>query len=154
MNISRRMIALLAVPPVLAAMGRSGARAAEPAKKAHRVTVQVDSNDPALINLALNNTHNLFQHYASAGQEIEVRIVTFGPGLHMLREDTSPVKDRLASMKKELPGLSLAACANTRRAMEKAEGKPVPITPLADMVPSGVVELVELQEQGWSYLRP
>lgn len=154
-NISRRMMAFVAAVPVLAAaMGRPDAQAGEEARKEHRVSVQIDSNDPALINLALNNTQHLFQHYASAGQDIEVRIVAFGPGLHMLRDDTSPVKERLSAMKRQFPRLSLAACANTKRAMEKAEGKPVPILDLADMVPSGAVELVELQEKGWTYLRP
>jgi intracellular sulfur oxidation DsrE/DsrF family protein len=38
--------------------------------------------------------------------------------------------------------------------MEKAEGKEVPILSEATLVPSGVVRLMELQEKGWSYLRP
>jgi len=38
--------------------------------------------------------------------------------------------------------------------MEKAEGHPIPILPDATVVPSGVVHLSELQEQGWSYVRP
>jgi intracellular sulfur oxidation DsrE/DsrF family protein len=38
--------------------------------------------------------------------------------------------------------------------MEKAEGKEVSIVPDAAIVPSGVARLMELQEQGWSYIRP
>jgi intracellular sulfur oxidation DsrE/DsrF family protein len=38
--------------------------------------------------------------------------------------------------------------------MEKKEGKPVSIVSDAIIVPSGVVHLMELQEKGWSYLRP
>jgi intracellular sulfur oxidation DsrE/DsrF family protein len=38
--------------------------------------------------------------------------------------------------------------------MEKTEGKAVPIIADATLVPSGVVRLMELQEQGWSYVRP
>ena len=38
--------------------------------------------------------------------------------------------------------------------MEKSEGKPIPILPQATTVPSGVVRLMQLQEQGWSYIRP
>jgi uncharacterized protein len=50
--------------------------------------------------------------------------------------------------------VTFAACNNTKHAMEKAEGKEVPLIPEATIVPSGVVRLVELQEQGWAYVRP
>ena len=38
--------------------------------------------------------------------------------------------------------------------MEKAEGKEVTLIPEATIVPAGVVRLLELQEQGWAYMRP
>ena len=38
--------------------------------------------------------------------------------------------------------------------LEKAEGHAIPIVPEATVVPSGVVRLMELQEAGWSYVRP
>jgi hypothetical protein len=123
-------------------------------KKQHRVAVHMNSKDSVAVTLALNNVANLFDFYRQQGEQIEIRIVTHGPGLNILREDSSPVKDRLISMRRDHSGLTFAACANTKRNMEKEEGKPVPIMPMAQIVPSGVVELVVLQEKGWSYLRP
>jgi uncharacterized protein len=38
--------------------------------------------------------------------------------------------------------------------MEKTEGHAIAILPDATIVPSGVIRLMELQEQGWSYVRP
>jgi intracellular sulfur oxidation DsrE/DsrF family protein len=38
--------------------------------------------------------------------------------------------------------------------MEKKEGKQLELVPEASMVPSGVVRMMELQEKGWSYVRP
>jgi hypothetical protein len=38
--------------------------------------------------------------------------------------------------------------------MEKKEGKPITIMSEAVIVPSGVVHLMELQEKGWTYVRP
>ena len=38
--------------------------------------------------------------------------------------------------------------------MEKQEGHPIPIVSEARIVPGGVVRLNELQEQGWSYIKP
>lgn len=125
-------------------------------QKPHRVAIQVDQNDPQVMNLALNNATNVIEHYRARNEEVEVDIVTYGPGLHMLRDDTSPVKDRLNRLKElAFPGkVQFSACNNTRQGMEKTEGKPVPIVSDATIVPSGVVRLMELQEQGWSYVRP
>jgi hypothetical protein len=38
--------------------------------------------------------------------------------------------------------------------MEKAEGHAIPMMPEATIVPAGIVHLSELQEQGWSYVKP
>jgi intracellular sulfur oxidation DsrE/DsrF family protein len=85
---------------------------------------------------------------------VEIEIVTFGPGLHMLRDDTSPVKDRIKAIAQATPSISFKACANTQENMAKAEHKSIPLIAQATVVKSGVVRVLELQEQGWSYVRP
>ena len=122
--------------------------------KVHHVAIQVSVNDPAVMNLALNNAANVAQDYSAKGEEVEVEIVTYGPGLHMLRDDTSPVKARVKSIGESMPNVAFTACGNTREAMQKAEGKEIPLVSRAKVVPAGVVRLMELQERGWSYVRP
>jgi uncharacterized protein len=133
----------------------AGAAAAETSKP-HRVAIQVDQNDPAVMNLALNNAKNVIEHYREKHEDAEVEIVAYGPGLHMLRDDTSPVKDRIKQMVEVSYSskIKLSACNNTKQGMEKREGHPITIIPQATIVPAGVVRLMELQEQGWSYVRP
>ena len=75
-------------------------------------------------------------------------------GLNMLREDTSPVKERLRMLREKMPHVVFSACENTKRRMEKDEGRKITLITEATIVPSGVVRLMELQEQGWSYVRP
>jgi uncharacterized protein len=149
-----RVILRLAFAALLLAPLASGGLAAD--VKPHRVAIQVDQNDPQVMNLALNNATNVIEYFRGRNEEVDVDIVTWGPGLHMLRDDTSPVKDRLRRLRElAFPGkLQLSACNNTRQGMEKTEGKTVPIISDATIVPSGVVRLMELQEQGWSYVRP
>ena len=108
------------------------------------------------MNLALNNATNVIEYYRGKNEDAEVDIVTYGRGLHTLRSDTSPVQDRLKRLKElAFPGkIQFSACNNTKQGMEKAEGKAISILPDATIVPSGVVRLMELQEQGWSYVRP
>lgn len=120
----------------------------------HKVAVHVDDSDPQRINMALNNVQNLKAFYDSAGQQVEIEVVAYGPGLHMLRSDTSPVKDRISAMALEIEGLTFSACANTLSGMTKKEGKEIELVSESHMVPSGVVRLVELQEDGYAYVRP
>jgi intracellular sulfur oxidation DsrE/DsrF family protein len=45
-------------------------------------------------------------------------------------------------------------CNNTKTAVEKREGHEITPLPGVQVVPSGAVRLMELQEAGWSYLHP
>lgn len=121
---------------------------------AHKVAIHIDDNDAKVMNLALNNAKNVLDHYRRKGETVRIEIVTYGPGLHMLRADTSPVKQRVAEMSLASPEVSFSACGNTQANMTKQEGKDVPLVSEARVVPSGVVQLIELQEQGFSYIRP
>jgi uncharacterized protein len=124
------------------------------AKKEHHLILQVNSNDPAAMNLALNNAMNVTQYYSESGQNVKIEVVTFGPGLHMLRDDTSPVKARIETMSLSNPEISFKACGNTQANMHKAENKDIPIIRGAEVVKSGVIRIMERQEQGWSYVKP
>jgi uncharacterized protein len=122
--------------------------------KAHNLVLQVNVNDPAMMNLALNNATNVAQYYKDLGQKVTIEVVTFGPGLHMLRDDTSPVKERIKSIKEANPAISFKACGNTQENMHKVENKEIPLIPEATVVKSGVVQVMQRQEQGWTYVRP
>jgi hypothetical protein len=123
-------------------------------KKEHQLILQVNTNDPAAMNLALNNATNVAQYYKDAGEKVKIEVVTFGPGLHMLRDDTSPVKARIEEMALSTPEVSFKACGNTQEKMQKAESKDIPIVRQAEVVKSGVVRVMELQEKGWTYVKP
>jgi uncharacterized protein len=124
--------------------------------KPHRIAIHVDQNDPQVMNMALNNATNVIEYYRARNEDVEIDVVAYGPGLHMLRADTSPVQDRIKHLKEMAsPGkIQFSACNNTKQGMEKAEGHAISIVPDASIVPSGVIRLMELQEKGWSYVRP
>jgi intracellular sulfur oxidation DsrE/DsrF family protein len=140
------------VTPTVTAQQRGSA--ATTTATTHRLVLQVNSNDPATMNLALNNASNVEQNYRELGEKVEIEIVAFGPGLHMLRDDTSPVKERIKAIAGKSSTISFKACDNTRENMGRAEAKNIPMVAEATLVKSGVVRLMELQEQGWTYVRP
>jgi intracellular sulfur oxidation DsrE/DsrF family protein len=123
-------------------------------KTLHQLVLQVNTNEPAMMNLALNNAKNVAQYYKDLGEKVTIEVVTFGPGLHMLRDDTSPVKARIKAIKESTPAISFKACGNTQENMHKVENKEIPLIPEATVVKSGVVRVMELQEKGWAYVRP
>jgi uncharacterized protein len=149
-KISRRF----ALAAAVAAGFIPAARAAD--KKEHRIAFHVDQNDPAVMNQTLNNVSNMMEYYHGKGEQAQIEVVAYGPGLNMYRNDKSPVKDRLQRIKDgSFPSsVVFVACGITKDGMEKAEGHEVPLVPQATVMPSGVVRLTELQEQGWSYIRP
>jgi hypothetical protein len=140
---------MLAFAAGLLALSAIAAEGAKP----HRVAFHVDQNDADVMNLVLNNAKNVIEYYRDKNEDVEIEIVTYSGGLHMLRSDTSPVKDRIREMSASSK-IVFSACDKTKKGMEKREGRPVPLVAQASIVPSGVVRLIQLQEEGWSYVRP
>lgn len=118
------------------------------------VAIHVDQNDPQVMNMALNNAANVTKYYAAQDTPVYIELVAYGPGLNMFVEGKSPVADRIATMSLELENLTFAACGNTHNAMKAKTGTDVPLLEEVAMVPSGVVRLIELQDQGYAYIRP
>jgi intracellular sulfur oxidation DsrE/DsrF family protein len=122
-------------------------------ERTHRVIIQVTQNDPAVMNMALNNAENLVKYFQEKSEKIQIEFVFYGAGLNMVRSDTSPVKDRLTAMS-HLKNVTFSGCGNTLANQSRAENKDVTLVPEAHLVSAGIARVVELQEQGWSYVRP
>ena len=146
-----KAILKFAMALVVMFMAPAGVMAAE---TIHKVVIHVDQNDAKVMNLALNNVVNINKYYESKGEKGGLEVGAYGPGLHMFRADTSPVKARIETMGLQFENLKFSACGNTRRKMAAKSGKKVPIMSEASMVPSGVIRLIELQEKGYAYIRP
>jgi intracellular sulfur oxidation DsrE/DsrF family protein len=128
--------------------------AAASAGEKHKLALQISDNDPDKMNAVLNVAANVSKYYSDKGEEVDIQIVAFNAGLHMLREDTSPVKPRLKSFKQGMPNVSFMACENTLESMARKEGKEPALVDNAERVKAGVVTLIELGEKGWTIVRP
>jgi intracellular sulfur oxidation DsrE/DsrF family protein len=120
----------------------------------HRMVVQVSRDDAEGMNLALNNLVASKQAFDREHEPFQAELVAYGPGIAMLRADVSPVKERIESTRDEIPELVLSMCGNAKAAAEGREGHPIAPLPGVRVVPSGVVRVMQLQEQGWTYIRP
>ena len=143
MRISLKQAGLMAL--FMLTLGFGAAPTAHAADK-HGVVIQMSDNDPDKWNLALNNAKNFQKELGK--DKIDIEIVAFGPGINMLKKD-SAVSGRFDEAM--MSGIKISACQNTMKAMKLTEKD---IYSNVGFVPSGVVEIVQKQQQGWSYLRP
>lgn len=148
----QRLLAVLAILVGVTALAASAAISQQP--KTHRLVIHISENNPTTMNIALNNAQNAIAVFQERGDKVEVEFVAIGPGLNMLRDDTSPVKARIAGIAASNSNITFSGCGNTRAGMQKSEGKEIPMLPQARIVPAGIVRVVELEEQGWTYVRP
>ncbi|MFT5275939.1 MAG: intracellular sulfur oxidation DsrE/DsrF family protein [Saprospiraceae bacterium] len=116
---------------------------------AHKLVIQVSTDDPRTQKIALNNAVNLQKHYGI--DNVEIEIVAYGPGLGMLTEK-SGVASRVSSL--ALSDITFSACGNTMNAVAKKSGTMPTLLEGVEQTPAGVARIMELQEQGYSYIRP
>ena len=115
----------------------------------HKVVIQVSTDDTRTQLLALNNASNLQKLYGM--DNVTIEIVAFGPGLGILTEQSfhsTRVKDL------SLQDVKFSACENTMAHIKEKTGVDPILTKGVTTVKAGVGRIVELQEQGYSYIRP
>ena len=120
----------------------------------HQVAFHVDQNDPQIMNMTLNNVQNAVNYYKEQGDTVTIEVIAYGFSLAMFIADESPVADRIERMSLDIDQLAFKACGNTHTNMSKKAGKAVKLLDAAKITPSGVIRLIELQEQGYAYIRP
>jgi intracellular sulfur oxidation DsrE/DsrF family protein len=142
------LLGLLVMVGGLAAQAQAPVASAStpaPAAKTHHVVFAVTSGDEADWGLTLGNIRNLLKGLAP--DAVEVEVVAFGPGLSLLKKGSAVDADIQAL---EAKHVRFVACENSMRMQHVT---------VADLlvgvgtVPSGIIEVVTKQEQGWSYVK-
>ena len=142
---SRRRFAVLGGSTLVGAM-LVRATPANAQMTKNKVVFQVSDNDPARWALTLSNVRNVQLDLADDG--VDVEIVAYGPGIGMLKGDSSMAK-RIADALKD--GVTVVACENTMKGQKLVYAD---MLPNIGYVPAGVVELMRKQQQGYAYIRP
>lgn len=147
MSVLRKAFAIVfGVVLVVTGLSAAAAGLGEPA---HKVVIQVSTDDARTQQIALNNAVNLQQDYGM--DNVKIEIVAYGPGLSLLTAKSSQAGrvESLASQE-----IRFSACGNTMRGVAKKTGAEPKLIEGVQVVPAGVARIVELQEQGYAYIRP
>ena len=115
----------------------------------HKVVIQVSSADATTQKIALNNAVNVQKDLGM--DNVDIEIVAYGPGLSLLtaKSEESPRVKSLA-----MQNITFSACGNTMKKVAKKTGKEPKLTEGVKVVSAGVIRIMELQEGGYSYIRP
>jgi intracellular sulfur oxidation DsrE/DsrF family protein len=120
----------------------------------HRMLIHVDSADQQVMVEALHNATNVIDTIHKRGGTVAVEIVANGAGTAMFIETLSPVKDEVRRIHAAYPDVVMSACAISLAHTEAAMQRKLAVLPEAQVVPSGAVRIMELEEQRWTYLKP
>jgi intracellular sulfur oxidation DsrE/DsrF family protein len=115
----------------------------------HKIVIQVSTNDPLMQKIALNGAVNLQKFYGV--DNIAIEVVAFGPGLSLLTKNSGQA-DRVESL--AMSDITFSACGNTMNKVAEKSGKMPVLLEGVGQVTAGVARIMELQEQGYAYVRP
>ena len=115
----------------------------------HKVVIQVSTADPVTQKIALNNAVNIQKLLGPDNVAIEV--VAYGPGLSILTPK-SPESHRVPDL--ALQNITFSACGNTMKKITSKTGSEPQLVDGVRVVPAGVIRIMELQQQGYAYIRP
>jgi uncharacterized protein len=166
MRISRRKLTTIAalvlafVLPLTVTLLLTGSEAANSKSQAkpaspvlHRLVLPINTDDPTTMRALISTSLNLPKYYQERNEAFTIEVVAYNAGVHMLRADTSPVKDMLRVLRTFNSNIRFVVCEATKLGMERQEGRPITLIDNVDLVPSGPGRIIELQEAGWSYIR-
>ena len=117
--------------------------------KVHKVVIQVSTDDARTQRIALNNAVNLQKLYGK--DNVDIEIVAYGPGLGILTASNKQSK-RVTMLSKN--NITFSACMNTMSAIKRKKGHFPKLSKGVGKVSAGVGRIIELQEKGYSYIRP
>ena len=115
----------------------------------NKLVIQVSTDDARTQMIALNNAVNLQKLYGV--DNIQIEIVAYGPGLGLLTKK-SGLAQRVESL--AMQDITFSACGNTMKKVASKTGNMPKLLEGVGQVTAGVARIMELQQQGYAYIRP
>ena len=117
----------------------------------HKMVIQVNSASELTHKMALINAKNLKTQLGK--DNIDVEVVVFGPGIKLLHADGWQA-DRITQLQKDY-GVNFSVCGGTLKAIAKRNNGVMPelVGGVSEVV-TGAIRILQLQEEGYHYMRP
>lgn len=119
---------------------------AQTEQKDHKIIFQfTNANDTLQQKAFVKQLENITEHWPNAKYEV----VLYNQGLELVMKNNTKYQSRLQVLKSK--GVKFVVCENTLK--NRKISKDVFPEILVEYTPAGIAEIVEKQEQGWSYIK-
>lgn len=114
--------------------------------KDHKIVFQfTNANDTLQQKAFVRQLENITEHWPNAKYEV----VVYNQGVELVMKNNTKYQARLQTLKAK--GVNFVVCENTLKNRKISKDAFPEI--LVGFVPAGIAEIVEKQEEGWSYIR-
>jgi intracellular sulfur oxidation DsrE/DsrF family protein len=110
----------------------------------HKIVFQMTSSDTLAHKAMMKQLGNIL----TLSPTSQLEVVCHGPGLSMLIEKSSIVTNKVAEFNAK--GVTFMACQFSMKERKVAKEE---LNLNTIIVPGGILEIIQKQEQGWSYIK-
>ncbi len=115
----------------------------------HKLVIQMNTRDPEIQAEVLSNIVNVSKYYGV--DNVEIELVAYGPGIYFITKQ-SKFRKRIESLM--MQDVIFSACADTIKTIKRTKGIDLDLIDDVVVVRNGVPRMMDLQQQGYSYLSP
>ncbi len=119
-------------------------------QRTHKIVIHVDSKGAKTQKIVLKNVTNLVKSYGE--DHVKIEVVAYGPGLSLLMNG-KPNSATVQAMAAE-DYIRFSACNNTIQKIIRETGQAPDLIDGVVVVPSGAARIIDLEEDGYVYIKP
>ena len=111
---------------------------------AHKIIFQLVNGDTSSHKVLMKQFGNIL----SIAPDTKIEVVCHGPGIDMMMQEKSIVINKIKEFKEKGVVFNVCEFSLKERKVDKSK-----LIEQSTFVPAGTIEIVEKQEQGWSYIK-
>lgn len=111
-----------------------------------KAVIHCNFDDPTRQEAGLRNIQNILE---GTDEEPDIVVICHGSGISLLEKDKSDSEKTVSELQKA--GVSFLACENTLQSKSLSAAD---LLPGVETIPSGAVEVLRRQQDGYGYFRP
>ncbi len=119
-----------------------------PVERLHKAVFHLDLDQEERLILALGNIKNLFKEIP--GQQCDISVVANGNAVNLFKKNSVSVHAKTIEELHKL-GVHFKMCRN---ALANNQIRKEDLIDVCEIVPAGILEIIDLQRMGFAYIKP
>jgi len=119
-----------------------------PVKISHKAVFHLDLNQEDRLTLTLANIRNLFREIPA--QQCDISVVANGNAVNLFKKNAVPSHAKAVEELRNL-GVHFKMCRN---ALANNQINKEDLIDVCEIVPAGILEIIDLQRMGFAYIKP